>query len=141
MTFLKKILLVDYEPRVTALVRKALEETGKYLIKEQHDSRLAFNAARWFQPDLILFDVNIASLNGSSVARQLQADPEFRETPVVFLSVNSALDGGVVSGGILSGYSFVANPVRIEEFVRYVAELLNAAPSKAELNPAESEVS
>jgi CheY-like chemotaxis protein len=123
MTFLKKILLVDYEPRVTAIVRKALEETGKYLIKEEHDSRLAFNAARWFRPDLILFDVNISSLSGSSVARQLQADPEFRETPVVFLSVNTAFEGGVISGGILSGYSFTANPVRIEEFVRYVGEL------------------
>jgi len=135
MTFLKKILLVDYEPRVTAVVRKALEETGKYLIKAENDSRLAFNAARWFQPDLILFDINITTLNGSSVARQLQADPEFRDTPVVFLSVNSSFEGGMVSGGILSGYSFVANPVRIEEFVRYVAELINTTPSKAELTP------
>jgi len=123
MTFLKKILLVDYEPRVTAVVRQALEETGMYLIKEEHDSRLAFNAARWFQPDLILFDVNITSLNGNSVARQLQADPEFRDTPVVFLSGNTSFEGGVVSEGILSGYSFVANPIRIEEFVRYVAEI------------------
>jgi DNA-binding response OmpR family regulator len=125
MTFLKKILLVDYEPRVTAVVRRALEETGKYLIKAEHDSRLAFNAARWFQPDLILFDVNLTSLNGNSVARQLQADPEFRDTPVVFLSVNTSFEGEVISGGILSGYSFVANPVRIEEFVRYVGELFS----------------
>ena len=123
MIFLKKILLVDYEPRVMALVRKALEETGKYLIKEEHDSRLAMNAARWFQPDLILLDVNLTTPNGGSVARQLQADPEFCDTPVVFLSVNTSFEGGVMSGGILSGYSFVANPIRIEEFVRYVGEL------------------
>jgi CheY-like chemotaxis protein len=125
MTFLKKILLVDYEPRVTALVRRALEETGKYVTKEEHDSRLALNAARWFQPDLILFDVNLTTMNGSSVARQLQADPEFRDTPVVFLSVNTSFEGGVMSGGILSGYSFVANPIRIEEFVHYVGELFS----------------
>jgi CheY-like chemotaxis protein len=132
MTFLKKILLVDYEPRVTAVVREALEETGKYLIKAEQDSRLAFNAARWFQPDLILFDVNITSKDGNSVATQLQADPEFRDTPVVFLSVNATLEAGVASGGILSGYSFTANPVRIEEFVRYVGELLNplASPNR-----------
>jgi CheY-like chemotaxis protein len=127
MTFLKKILLVDYEPRVTAVVRQALEETGKYLIKEEQDSRLAFNAARWFQPDLILFDVNLSS-SGSSIARQLQADPEFRDKPVVFLSLNTSFEGGVASGGILSGYSFTANPIRLEEFVRYVAELLNPTP-------------
>ena len=125
MTFLKNILLVDYEPRVTAVVRQALEETGKYLIKAEHDSRLAVNAARWFQPDLILFDVNLTNLNGNSMARQLQADPEFRDTPVVFLSVNTSFEGEIISGGILSGYSFVANPVRIEEFVRYVSELFS----------------
>jgi len=125
MNFLKKILLVDYELRVSALVRQALEETGKYLIKVEPDSRLALNAARWFQPDLILFDVNLTTLNGSSVARQLQVDPEFQDTPVVFLSVNTSFEGEIVSGGILSGYSFVANPIRIEEFVRYIGELFS----------------
>lgn len=127
MTFRKRILMVDYEPRVTALVRTALEQTGKYQLKEEHDSRNAINAARWFQPDLILFDVTMTRRDGVSVVRQLQADPSFCNTPVVFLSVNSAMDGGVISGGILCGYSFIANPVRIEEIVRYVAELLNPA--------------
>ncbi len=123
MTFLKKILLVDYEPRMTTLVKTALEETGMYVIKAEADSRLAVSAAKFFQPDLILFDVNLSTRDGESVARQLQSDPDFRDTPVVFLSVNSSFEGGVVSGGILSGYSFLANPIRIEEFVRYVAEL------------------
>ncbi len=125
MTFLKKILLVDYEPRVAAVVRKALEETGKYLIKEEPDSRHAMNAARWFQPNLVLFDISMAKPHAASAARELQEDPSFRATPVVFLSVNTSADGAVISGGILSGYSFSANPVRIEELVRYVAELLN----------------
>jgi len=131
MTFMKKILLVDYEPRVTALVRRALESTGKYVIKEEHDSRQALNAARWFQPDLILFDVIMSRPDGGAMAQQLQADESFKDTPVVFLSVNTTSEGGVISEGILSGYSFFANPVRIEEFVRYVAELLNPPAPKA----------
>lgn len=123
MTFLKKILLVDYEPRVTALVKKALEDTGMYQIKEEHDSRQAVNAAKWFQPDLILFDVNPSSPRGNKAAKEIQTDPSFRNTPVVFLSVNATSETSVVSAGILSGYSFMANPIRIEDFVRYVAEL------------------
>lgn len=125
MTFLKKILLVDYEPRVAAAVRKALEETGKYLIKEEPNSRHAINAARWYQPDLVLFDISMAKPHAAAIARELQEDPSFRATPIVFLSVNTSADGAVASGGILSGYSFTANPVRTEELVRYVAELLN----------------
>ncbi len=128
MTFLKKILLVDYEPKVTAMVRSALEKTGKYVIKEEHDSRHAMNAARWFQPDLVLFDVMVTKPDAGAVARELQADASFKDTPVVFLSVNGSPEGGVSSGGILSGYSFLANPVPIEEFVRCVAELVSPTP-------------
>ncbi len=128
MTFLKKILLVDYEPRVTALIRAALEKTGKYIIKEEHNSKLAVHAARFFQPDLILFDSLMTRNDGSDVAQQLQGDPSFKETPVVFVSVNTSPEGGVISSGILSGYSFLANPVRVEDVVRYVGELLKPAP-------------
>lgn len=132
MNFPKKILLVDYEPRAMSLVRQALEATGKYAIKEELDSRHAISAARWFQPNLILFDVAMTKPEGACVARQLQEDPCFRETPVVFLSVNTSEEGAVISGGILSGYSFTANPVGLDELIRYVAELLDMSAELTE---------
>ncbi len=128
MTFLKRILLVDYEPRVTALIRAALEKTGKYIIKEEHNSKLAIHAARFFQPDVILFDSHMTRHDGEDVAQQLQADPSFKETPVVFVSVNTTKQDSVISSGILSGYSFLANPVRVEDVVRYVGELVKPTP-------------
>ncbi len=131
MTFLKKILLVDCEPRVTAVVRKALEATGKYMIKEERDSRHTLNAARWFQPDLILLDVPMSHPDGERVTRQLRADRSFLDTPLVFLSMDTSSEGGVASGGMVSGYSFSATPVPIQELVRYVAELLNPAAEQA----------
>ena len=136
MTFPKKILLVDYEPRVTAMVRRALEATGKYIIKEEHNTKLAVNAARFFQPHLILFDVLMSRPEGDAVARELQADPSFKDTPVVFLGVNTtSAEASIASGGILSGYSFLANPVRLDEFVRCVAELLKPAEQKKSKAP------
>ncbi len=123
MTFLKKILLVDNESRVSGLIRSALEKSGGYVIKEEHDSRLALNAARWFQPDLILCDA-LTSRAAAPVALQLQNDPGLRDTPLVFLSANDSGDQGVISGGILSGYTFLANRVPLDEFVGYVGELL-----------------
>lgn len=128
MTFRKKILLVDYEPRVTSLVRRALDKTNRYSIKEEPDCRRALNTARFFHPDLILFDVDMAHPRVALAARQLQEDPSFSDTPVVFLSVNTSAEGEVISGGILSGYSFLANPVQVEDFVRCVEEILFPAP-------------
>lgn len=126
MTFLKRILLVDPEPRATKLVRRALEETGQYLIKEEHDTRCAVNAARWFQPNLILFELLSPGPQANAIAEKLQQDPACKDTPVLFFSADADEDC-VVSGGILSGYSFLANPVRIEEFVLCVAALLAAS--------------
>lgn len=126
MTFLKRILLVDPEPRLTTAVRAALEGTGKYLIKEEHDTRSAVNAARWFQPNLILFELFSAAPQASLIAQKIQQDAACQDTPVLFFKADDASER-VVSGGILSGYSFFANPVPLEEFVGCIAELLSPA--------------
>jgi PleD family two-component response regulator len=72
MKFPKKILLVDHEPQVTALVRLALESTGKYLVRVEQDKRLALHVAPWFLPDLILLDGAKAKSEGEDINRQLK---------------------------------------------------------------------
>jgi DNA-binding response OmpR family regulator len=119
--FPKKILLIDREPGVTRLVRRALDRAGKYVIREEHDDRLALHAARWFQPDLILLDT--AGPDRQNLEKEIQSDAALRETPV--LSLNGLKpESQMVSDGILSGYSFFAAPVRIEEVLHGIDELL-----------------
>jgi PleD family two-component response regulator len=119
----KKILLIDRERGVTQLVRRALERAGKYLIREEHDEALALHAARCFQPDLILLDTTTRSADRQNLEREIQSDRALRGTPVLCLnSVKS--ESEMVSGGILSGYSFFAAPVRVEDVLRGVDELL-----------------
>jgi PleD family two-component response regulator len=119
----KKILLIDREPGVTRLIRRALERTGKYWIKEEHDSQFALHSARWFQPDLILVDTISANADRDVLARQIQTDANLHQTPLVSLSSLKS-ETEMVSGGILSGYSFFASPIRVEEVLHGVEELL-----------------
>jgi DNA-binding response OmpR family regulator len=125
--FLKKILLVDHEPKVTALVRRALESTGRYLVKVEPDVRLAQHAAPWFRPDLVLLDAARDS-EGEEVNRQLQNEPALKDTPFLFLSGNPALEKKVMTGGFISGYSFLAPAVTLDDLVRFVEEMLSPAP-------------
>jgi CheY-like chemotaxis protein len=129
MKFLKKILLVDHEPQVTALVRSALEDTGKYLVKVEQDSRLALHAARWFLPDLILLDAAKAEAEGGDVNRQLRSDPALQNTPFLFLSGNATPEKKVVTGGFISGYSFLATAVSLDDLIRCMDEVLDPAPT------------
>ena len=119
----KKILLIDHEPGVTRLVRQALETAGKYLVQEEHDDHSALQTARGFQPDLILLDTVPTSPEGQVLERQIHSDAVLKDTPVVRLS-NLKPESQMVSGGILSGYSFFAAPVRIEEVLRGVENIL-----------------
>lgn len=125
--FLKKILLVDHEPKVTALVRRALESTGRYLVKVEPDVRLAQHAAPWFRPDLVLLDAARNS-EGEEVNRQLQNEPALKDTPFLFLSGDPALEKKVMTGGFISGYSFLAPAVTLDDLVRFVEEMLSPAP-------------
>jgi DNA-binding response OmpR family regulator len=128
MKFLKKILLVDHEPRMTALVQCALESTGKYLVRVEQDSRLALHAAPWFLPDLILLDAAKAEAEGEDVNHQLQSDPALKDTPFLFLSGNAASEEKVMTGGFLGGYRFLATAVSLDDLIRCVDEMLSPAP-------------
>jgi two-component system OmpR family response regulator len=119
----KKIMLIDHEPHVTRLARQALESAGKYSIREEHDIGFAVRAARWFRPDLIMVDLHVASSAGQIVAEQLQADRELCHTPLLCLS-NFVAEREFLSAGMLSGYSFLAAPVHIEQLLRGVHQLL-----------------
>jgi DNA-binding response OmpR family regulator len=127
MKFLKKILLVDHEPKVTALVRRALESTGNYVVKVEQDSRLALHAAPWFVPDLVLLD----AAKGEDVNRQLKSDPSLKDTPFLFLSGDVAPEKKVVTGGFISGYSFLATAVTLDDLIRCVGEILSPSPAPA----------
>ena len=127
MRFLKKILLVDHEPKVTAVVRRALESTGRYLVKVEPDVRLAQHAAPWFRPDLVLLDAARNS-EGEEVNRQLQSEPTLKDTPFLFLSGNPTTEKKVMTGGFISGYSFLAAAVTVDDLVRFVEEMLSPAP-------------
>ncbi len=120
---LKKILLIDHEPHVTRTVRRALESVGKYSIRQEHDAAFALHAAHWFRPDLIVVDLISAATDGEIIARQLQKDRDLCHVPLLCLS-NSVSEREFMSAGILRGYSFLAVPVKIEQLLRGVEQLL-----------------
>lgn len=124
MTFLKKILLVDHEPAVTALVRRALESTGRYLVKVEGDVRLAQHAAPWFRPDLVLLD-GAKTSESEDVNRQLKTEPSLKDTPFLFLRENAVAEKKVMTGGFISGYSFLATAASLGDVVRFVDEVLS----------------
>lgn len=118
MTFHKKILFIDHDPATGRSVREALEGTGRYVVREEHDEHTALQAAHWFEPDLILLDFMTTAAEAASLARESR-----RGTPVLCMKTLSA-SGEVASAGVLDGYTFFAGPMRSDEILRGVEQLL-----------------
>src|SRR6266576_2305923 len=79
-------VIVDDVPDSTHLVKILLEKTGKYVVLEENDADQAHQSARNFRPDAILMDIMMPKTDGSEVAAQIEADPELRSTPIIFLT-------------------------------------------------------
>lgn len=121
MTLQKRILLIDHDPGASGRMRDALERTGRFCVREEHNEHTAARAAHFFQPDLVLLDFMTSALDAQAIASELPAN-----TPVICMASLASSDE-VASAGVFGGYTFFAGPVSIAEFLRGIDELLCAA--------------
>ena len=126
-----RILVVDDEPNLSGLVRLFLEKTGRFEVRVENRSSLALFAAREFQPDLILLDVNMPGKDGGDVAREIGADVTLRAIPILFLtSLVSASEAGKTEI-VRHGMRFLSKPVNPQVLVEIVDRLLGEATRAA----------
>jgi two-component system, OmpR family, phosphate regulon response regulator PhoB len=85
---LKKLLIVDDEDGVRALVRMTLDN-GLYEIIEASEGLEALDLAREYHPDLVLLDVMLPDVSGMDVCRKIKDDPELSSTTVVMLTARA----------------------------------------------------
>jgi CheY-like chemotaxis protein len=122
-----RILVVDDEPNLSELVRFFLERTNRFEVRVENRSAQALAAAREFQPDLILLDVDMPGKDGGDVAADIQAQPAFRDTPIIFLtSLISRAEAGERET-IRGGMRFLAKPVNPKVLVEVVDRTLATA--------------
>jgi CheY-like chemotaxis protein len=82
---MKRVLVVDDEPVIRALVAASLEGSDCE-VATASDGAAALESLQSSHPDLILLDVSLPGLNGPEVLRLLRADQSLAAVPVVFLT-------------------------------------------------------
>jgi two-component system sensor histidine kinase/response regulator len=120
-----RILIVDNDRDATHLVKVLLERTGHYLVLEENDATKAHQSALNFRPDLILLDIVMPETDGGEVAGRIEADPELKNTPIIFLTA-LVTRGEAKSGLNIQGHSSLAKPVSIPELISAIKEHLSA---------------
>ena len=96
-------------------------------MRTANDGALGVQAAREFDPDLILLDVIMPDSDGGHVAAQIKEDPMMREAPIVFLTAVVSREETGAHGGVIGGNEFLAKPVSAKEVLACLDHKLDGA--------------
>ena len=116
------ILIVDDQPENLQLLSEAL--SGRhYELRRVLSGQLALQVAQFDPPDLILLDIRMPDIDGYEVCRQLKANEQTRDIPVIFLS---ALDNPLdkVKAFDVGGADYVSKPFQVPEVLARVRHQL-----------------
>ena len=119
-----RILIVDDEPNLSDLVRMYLEKTESFEVRVENMSAHAIAAAREFEPDLFLLDVDMPGKQGGELARELKELPRFKRTPVIFLTSLISREEAGNRESIRGGMRFLAKPVTAKVLLEAVGRAL-----------------
>ena len=113
----KRILIVDDEAGAARLLKLNLEQTNDYVVRVETKPSAALAAAEDFQPDLILLDVMMPSMDGGEVAQSIRASPRLRSVKIVFLTAATTRAEVSSRGGRIGELPFLAKPADFPEVI------------------------
>jgi len=108
MSHKKRILLIEDEEDIAALIKLQAEVTG-YKLHVEVDGINGYRAIEREKPDLVILDIMLPGQNGFDVCRKMKANAELRNVPVIILTAKrEELD--MVLGLELGADDYVAKP-------------------------------
>ncbi len=99
-----KILVADDVPLNRDLIKSYLAGTGHQVI-EAEDGEQAVQLCLKHQPDIVLMDIRMPTLNGREALAQLRAREETRQIPVIAVTASSLLNSQVELKSLFDGYA------------------------------------
>jgi two-component system, chemotaxis family, response regulator Rcp1 len=124
------ILLVEDNPGDVDLTREALEDAklrtclhvvddGAKAVDFLYKRDAYADAPR---PDVILLDLNLPKKDGREVLREIKADPDLADIPVVILTTSEA-EEDVLRSYQLHANCYITKPVNFKQFLRVVKSI------------------
>jgi PAS domain S-box-containing protein len=125
-----RVLVVDDNADLRDYMKRILSAAG-HRVEVAVDGEAALEAARATQPEIIVSDVMMPRLDGFGLLRELRADAQLRETPVLLLSARAGEEARV--SGLESGADdYLTKPFSARELLARVASNLQLARLRRE---------
>jgi signal transduction histidine kinase/DNA-binding response OmpR family regulator len=112
------VLVIEDDPSAVRLLRTYLESDG-YSVRLAHDGPTALAAARANPPAAIILDILLPGTDGWEVLRQLKADPDLRDVPVIIVTVVDERGLGLALGAVDYFLKPVDRTALLDRLARY----------------------
>jgi len=110
-----KILVVDDEPDISAILAKRLTDAG-FEVSVISDPTSVLEQTKNLMPDLILLDIMMPGMTGIEVKKQLNEEKVTAEIPVIFLTAKATAED-VVKGFHLRADDYIPKPFEMPELL------------------------
>ncbi len=104
------------------------------------DSRFALDAARQFEPDLVITDIQLPHVSGLDLIRMIRRDEQLAEVPIMAVTAYSAR-GDEERIRAAGAQAYVSKPISVVRFAETVDQLLkNGEDGRANASAGEAEI-
>jgi len=118
------------------LVEDLISRRPDILLRSAMDAIRGIEIARSVRPDLILMDINLPGISGTSAMKILAKDPLTRSIPIIALSAN-AMPRDIAKGLDAGFFRYLTKPIVVSEFMAALDVALR--PRAAELDDSKAE--
>jgi len=125
-----KVLVVDDEKDITALVAYHLEREG-FRVLQAHDGLQALDLVKRERPNLLVLDLMLPQMSGLDVCRRLRKEPDTARLPILMLTAK-AEETDKVLGLELGGDDYLTKPFGPRELVARVKALIRRSEERQE---------
>src|SRR6267154_561007 len=118
----KKVLIVDDSSSVRTVARMALRERG-YEVIEASNGKEALEKLDSESCHLVISDVNMPTMDGITLLKEIQRHPNYKFTPVIMLTTEAGEDKKQ-EGRAAGAKAWIIKPFQPQSLVDAVAKLV-----------------
>ena len=127
-----RLLVVDDEASIVELLTASLKYAG-FDVVSANRGKDALRLVKEEQPDLVLLDVMMPSMDGFEVLRRMRSDGI--DTPVLFLTAKDAVEDRI-AGLTMGGDDYITKPFSLGEVLARIRVALRRSGHEVEASPA-----
>ena len=120
----KRILVVDDERHIVRLVEVNLQRAG-YEVLTAYDGVEALEKIKADKPEMIILDVMMPRMDGFEVLKDLRANPDTKDIPVIMLTAK-AQDADIFKGWSSGVDSYLTKPFNPRELLAFVQRIFQS---------------